>query len=634
MGNSSQNIITNLLTIAAFLQDSAGRSNSHRFSLSVKSSGLGSAFNLSCSTQDCQEILQNGHASHVNQALSDADGIAMMVVNEKSGTVLLRKIFKTWNVYTYAQDLVWWLSRVQAGRIVVMTVHRAGTRGVGAALKTLESLGSLLISYAPPRALWVWMFIAGGQTIVETIAPNNEWLRNSFAELYAHAYTEASFRDASSAVISKHNLHSDLCEHEAAMGSFCENHDYRKLSPGKRMFSVPGSNTAHKIGVVVCAGGRLQYLSNTLSKLLANDGILRFNVLVIVGRDPSNDGPNSSVISLLEVLQVKYKIIDIPREVPSVNHGLFQFYRKAWSTGINTFSSLKYIAFLDEDVEVSRDWLYTLSHFAPALDTDPSLWCVSGSAPGHRYVFPDPQIFLRGFRQPGWGYLFSMTEARSMVAKWPASSSVSLLYDNFLYRVMSRGRECIFPALSRSYHYGVGVNTVPEIHQLYFLDQPLHSGERVYLPPVVDLTQNVYERRVKSSLESAIPITRNPCAPGFLNPPSAHESKHFVFYFFMEEPNDSPEWATLAECIGAWPYSTQSHHHGCFEIPQPWGGSVWLVGVPYSRYKYLRPPSVPIWQIKSQQELESATAFSNTLRLPPKVNRTLALAFTDLFIKS
>lgn len=601
-----------------------------RFSLSVKSSGLGSAFNLSCLTQNCQEILQNEYASRVNQDLSSADGIVMMVVNEMSGSVLLRKTFNTWNVFTYAQDLVWWLSRVQAGRIVVMTVHRAGTHGVGAALSTLQSLGSLLISYAPPRALWVWMFIAGGRTIVEAIAPNSEWVHNSFAELYTHAYT---FHDASSAVISKHDLRSSLCEHEAAMGSFCENHDYRTPSPVQPMSSVTGSNITHKIGVVVCAGGRVQYLSNTLSKLLANDGILRFNVLVIVGRYPS-DGPNTSVISLLELLQVKYKIVDIPREVPSVNHGLFQFYRKAWSTGITTFTSLQYIAFLDEDVEVSRDWLETLSHFAPALDTDPSLWCVSGSAPGHRYVFPYPQIFLRGFRQPGWGYLFSMAEARSMVAKWPASSSVSLLYDNFLYSVMSRGRECIFPALSRSHHYGVGVNTVPEIHQLYFLDQPLHSGERVHLPPVEELTQKGYERRVKSSLESAIPITRNPCAPGFLIPPSTHESKHFVFYFFMEDPNDSPEWPTLAECIGAWPYSTQSHHHGCFEIPQPWGGSMWLVGVPYSRYRYLRPPSVPIWQIKSQQELDSATAFSNALRIPPKVNRTLALAFTDLFIKS
>ncbi|XP_037792101.1 protein O-linked-mannose beta-1,2-N-acetylglucosaminyltransferase 1-like [Penaeus monodon] len=418
-----------------------------QFSLSVKSSGLGSAFNLSCLTQNCQEILQNEHASRVNQDLSSADGIVMMVVNEMSGSVLLRKTFNTWNVFTHP-GLVWWV-KPSRRRIVVMTVPRAGTHG----------------TYQ--RSL-TWTFI----------------------------------------------------------------------------------------------------------------------------------------------------------------------YRKAWSTGITTFTSLQYIAFLDEDVEVSRDWLETLSHFAPALDTDPSLWCVSGSAPGHRYVFPYPQIFHRGFRQPGWGYLFSMAEARSMVAKWPASSSVSLLYDNFLYSVMSRGRECIFPALSRSHHYGVGVNTVPEIHQLYFLDQPLHSGERVHLPPVEELTQKGYESRVKFSLESAIPITRNPCAPGFLIPPGTHESKHFVFYFFMEDPNDSPEWPTLAECIGAWPYSTQSHHHGCFEIPQPWGGSMWLVGVPYSRYRYLRPPSVPIWQIKSQQELDSATAFSNALRIPPKVNRTLALAFTDLFIKS
>lgn len=572
----------------------------------------------------------------MGQDLNNADGIAVVVVNEKSGSVLLRKTFSTWNVFTYAHDLVWWISRVQPGRLVVMTVHRAGTHGIGAALPTLTSLGSLLISYAPPRALWVWVFIAGGRTILETIAPNSKWFYKSYAELYAHSYTELSYHDTSSAVIAKNDLHYDLCEMEAAMGSFCDNHKRKTLSAVQPMHLPPTkeSDVAHNIGVVVCAGGRVQYLANTLTKLLDNDGILRLNILVIIGRDPSNGGPNSSVISLLELLHVKYKVLDIPGDVPSVNHGLFQFYRKAWSTGITTFSGLHYIAFLDEDVEVSRDWLKMLSHFAPTLDTDPSLWCVSGSAPGHRNIFPDPQIFLRGFRQPGWGYLFSMAEARSMVSKWPDTSSVSLLYDDFLYRVMSRGRECIFPALSRSHHYGVGVNTVPEIHQLYFLDQPLHNGERVHLPPVEQLTQKQYEKRVKSSLERATPIVRNPCAPGFLVPPSAQDSKHFVFYFLMEDPKNTPEWPTLAECIGAWPYSTQSHHHGCFEVPQPWGGSLWLVGVPYSRYSYLRPSGVPIWKVISQQELDLATSFSNSLRIPPKVNRTLSLAETDLFMKT
>ncbi|XP_042205285.1 protein O-linked-mannose beta-1,2-N-acetylglucosaminyltransferase 1-like isoform X2 [Homarus americanus] len=607
--------------------------------MGVESSAMGAVFNLSCLMQECQQGFDHRLTPAASVATGAAktdwwmpdkdDGVVMTVLHDVTGSILLQKTFNTWNAFTYAQDLTWWVHKLQAGRVVVMVVRRAGTYGLGAALPTLTSLGSLLAPYAPPHALWVWAFVVGGQTLLETVAPNPHSLYNSKTLLYAHAVVplmpfSKPHKDTS---------HPLLCDSNAAMGPICDPVKPILMSPVlSRIEKISSQDDKKKVGVVVCAGGRLQYLAHTLTRLMETRKISISMVLVVVGTD-HNGLVDSSTLSLLEHFHFHYQVVNISQDVPSINHRLFQFYRAAWTAGIESFPDARYLAFLDEDVEVSHDWLEMLLHYAPALEIDASLWCVSGIGAAHINMYSDPHLMMRGSRQPGWGYLVLTAEARKAVAIWPDTSSVSLLYDNFLYRTVGQERECIYPVLSRSRHYGIGVNTLPDIHHFYFLERPLHNGSSVWLPPMTALTISEYDFWVWSRLSQASPITRNPCAPGFLISPKIYEPKDFVFYFFLDNLKNSLEWTLLAECIGAWPYSTQGMHSGTVELPQAWGGSLWLVGVPASPFESLKPSHIPAWHLTTREEFDQQASFFSSLRsITDQINRTLQVAVTQLFL--
>lgn len=563
------------------------------------------------------------------------DGVVMTILHETTGSILLKKTFSTWNIFTYAHDLTWWVEKVRAGRVVVMVVLRAGTYGLEAAFPTLTHLGSLLAPYAPPKALWIWGFVMGGQTFLETIMPNPYPLYNLHTALYAQAIVPAAKSTPQLYKTLIDTKHSFLCNSKAAMGPLCD-----PVSP-----VVPSSVSSleeknlyihdeEKVGVVVCAGGRLQYLAHTLIRLLDNQKLSTSRVLVAIGTNLSTGEPDPDILTLVKLFHLEFKVVKIPSDVPSINHGLFQFYRGAWAAGVEAFPNTPYLAFLDEDVEVSRNWLELLLHYAPALEVDASLWCVSGIGAAHINVHPDPHLIVRGSRQPGWGFLVLTAEARAAVAVWPETSSLSVLYDTFLFNTIGQERECIYPVLSRSRHYGVGVNTFPDIHHFYFLERPLYNGPPVPLPPVTALTTKTYESQVWSRLSKASTITRNPCAPGFLPSPRTAEPKDFVFYFFLDDPKNSLEWIMLAECVGAWPYSTQDMHQGTVELPQAWGGSLWLVGVPFSPYKSLKPSHIPVWYPNSEADFDEQYLFVSSLRTVPNLtNRTLEVATSQLFLK-
>ncbi|XP_066968900.1 protein O-linked-mannose beta-1,2-N-acetylglucosaminyltransferase 1-like [Macrobrachium rosenbergii] len=556
------------------------------------------------------------------------DGIVIQVMNEVTLANLITKTFNTWHPFTYAKYLVWWLEQVQPGRVVTMSIHRSGTAGLSPAIPFLVSLGSVLIPYAPPDALWMWVFIKGGKTLLESLSSSSKSFQH--ANLSSHMYLQRLQVPLYSLGNLKTFVYSNICSTCAAIRSVCDD-EYLGRFVAKRNLNI---NT-HKAGILLSAGGNIQHLAYTLHRLFSNPEIIKSMILVTVGTDYLTGKPNSSILSLLGILKINYKIIHVPSGAPSINHHLFMYYQKSWEAAVATFPEAEYLAFLDEDVEVSSDWFALLMDVAPALEKDSSLWCVSGTSVSHRFIHSDPQILLRASRQPGWGFLFQMSSVKEAVSLWPKYSNVSVLYDSFLFQVLAKGRECIYPVLSRARHYGVGVNTVPQIHQLYFLDLPLHNGKHIRIPPIDTLTWDSYEKRVTLQLQKAVPLTREPCAPGFLMPSDFEFATDYVFYFYMDSLSEAPEWTILAECIGAWPYSTQGMHRGSVELPQQGGGSLWLVGVPFSPYSSLKPSHVPVWRPEvNEAYLTKQMMFIASLYLPKDLgNRTLEKAELDIFQK-
>ncbi|MPC12144.1 Protein O-linked-mannose beta-1,2-N-acetylglucosaminyltransferase 1 [Portunus trituberculatus] len=598
------------------------------FSGDVVSAEDGASVGVSCLQEECDWRGWSDFSSFKKVTVfhpGEQDGLVMTVLHETTGVVLLRKTFRTWHIYSHALDLVWWVGRLRAGRVVVLVVRGSGTYGLGDAISALTDLGSLLARHAPPSALLAWAFIVGGRTLLETMSPYH---RPSNISLHAHFLLPAApilpVLPRGLVPVSQERV----CDSQAALGPLCD-----PVAPLVMTLSLVEDGQKEegkgKVGVVVCAGGRFQYLAHTLVKLLHNRGLAPHHVIVVFSGLPTPE-----VLTFLELLHLRHSVVDVPLEVPSINHRLFKFYREAWRVGVVTFPDVLYLAFLDEDVEVSPDWLSLLLHLAPALTLDSSLWCVTGSGSPHPAQYRDPRRVIRAGRQPGWGYLVLAAEARSVVGTWPDAAQ-TLLYDTFLMKTVGRGRECVFPMLARSRHYGVGVNTEPEIHHFYFLGLPLHDGSPAILPPPETLTQQQYDSQMWARLRAAVPVTRNPCAPGFLRAPDDGPPTDLVFFFFMDNLKNSLEWAMLGECVGAWPYSTQAMHRGTVELPQAWGGSMWLVGVPASPYHTLRPPAVPTWRPVTDRQLEEHDQYFSSLRPRPNLTaRTMDAALSHLFLSA
>ncbi|CAL4129378.1 unnamed protein product [Meganyctiphanes norvegica] len=559
--------------------------------------------------------------------LTEHDGLVMSVFHEDTGEILLTRTFQTWSAYAHAQDLVWWLGRVQTGRLVVLMIKQGGTYGLEAAYPTLRKLGSLLVGHTPPRALWIWIFVNGGQTISETLHPVTLWWvkppTRPPISLYTHGIYVKKVNEENTNPEDLRVVKNYFCEKHGAMGKICDI-STTQVSP------LHAVEKESEFGVVISAGGRVQYLANAIEHLLLCPELTINNIVVALSIDFKSGIPNPSAISLLKSYGIRYSIVNTP-DIPSINHRLFQFYRGVWRVALATFPLSKYLVFLDEDVSVSKTWMYTLLHAAPTLDVDSSLWCISGTGAAHPDIFHDPKVLLRADKQAGWGFLVRADDVHMAVESWPDDSNVSVLYDTYLHFEVGQGRECIYPSMARARHYGVGINTIGYLHQRYFLDLPLYDGPPVQLTPINQLIKDSYEMRIDTRIKSATPITQDPCTKDFLQilfPGSS--SQDYILYFILSSTK-TVAWTMLAECLGAWPYNLDGHHNWMWELPQSWGGSLFLVGVPASPYSRYRPKGYTIWPPNNEDSFfDKQERFSQSL-YPKPVVRTGDGIYSDLF---
>ncbi|CAL4148958.1 unnamed protein product, partial [Meganyctiphanes norvegica] len=555
--------------------------------------------------------------------LNKHDGLVMSVINKVTGKILLTRTFQTWSPYTHAQDLVWWLERVQAGGLVVLIVKRSGTYGLGAALPTLRKLGSLLVDHTPPRSLWLWVFVKGGPTIMESIQTISfQWP----ISLHTHLLYAKEAKMNTDITKTLHSVQNTFCNNHASMGNIC-NYNRKKLVP----LHFNKSNT--DFGVVISAGGRVQYLANAIEHLLQCPELTIDNIFAAISIDFKSGIPDSSTISLLELYGIRYRVVTSPSDTPTINHRLFQFYRGVWRVAIEIFPQSRYLVFLDEDVTVSKNWMSTLLHAAQALEADASLWCISGTGTPHPGI-NDPTLLLRGDMQPGWGYLVRADDVHLAAESWPDDSNDSVIAKRYLQLKIGHGRECIYPAMGRSQHFGVGVNTIDYLHQRYFLDPPFYDGPPVQLTPIHQLINDSYEIRVETQIKSATPITQDPCTKDFLQFPLPGSSLDFVFFFRLISA-DTLKWSCwqlLAECVGAWPYGTDRNHNYMWELPQSWGGTLWLVGVPASPYSKYMSRGYPLWPPLENLEkyIDKQDEFFQSLIPKPDIRKASGI-YSNLF---
>ncbi|ROT70495.1 Protein O-linked-mannose beta-1,2-N-acetylglucosaminyltransferase 1 [Penaeus vannamei] len=368
------------------------------------------------------------------------------------------------------------------------------------------------------------------------------------------------------------------------------------------LFALHLTPMAHWTWVFVKGGRTISetYLYHTLNALLTAPGAQRNNVLVVLG-----DAPQPTT-QLLRLINVNFTKVPVHGEG---NLKLFRYYRSVFQLVARTFPDAPAVIFLDEDVEVSPDFFSYMSQTLWLLREDPTLYCINGfSATGLKDRAFNPSRVLRGSVQVEWGFALTLSFIREVLSIWPDKPSDINIYDYWIYIHARHGRECVYPEMSRTFHYGMGMNSNAWTEETIFLSMPLLRERYVDLTRASDLQMNNWRRRLSYNISNATVLRGNPCSPNFI--PSDDLNDHYVFYYrldSMEAGNPSMfQFFQLFNCVGTWSISEQGHHEGVSIVTLSARATLYLVGAPYSSYSHLRPPTVSLWDINTIPEEEFA----------------------------
>ena len=153
-----------------------------------------------------------------------------------------------------------------------------------------------------------------------------------------------------------------------------------------------------------------------------------------------------------------------------------------------------------------------------------------------------------------------------------------------------KGRECIIPDISRTYHFGSsGLNMNPYFQEVYFSKHVLNTVPDVTLKNVESLQSEPYELIIHGLLRDAVVLdhSKDPCDGHFI--PNT-KNKVYVMYIDMQSERDFDHWMKVATCFKIWDLDARGFHKGLWRL---WlkGNQVLVVGHPYSPYSRKYKPS-------------------------------------------
>nr|XP_053650771.1 protein O-linked-mannose beta-1,2-N-acetylglucosaminyltransferase 1-like [Cherax quadricarinatus] len=534
--------------------------------------------------------------AHPHTPPTQGEGITLSVINQRKPALIFHRVFPLGLYWAHWADLEWHLERVAPGRVVVMTVSVFGAIGLRHAAQSLAHLGSVFALYLTPRACWTWVFIKGGRTISETV------ILQGIAQHKAHLILPLSHMPMPWNSNKNQRVEEErwqYCEAHGAMGGLCDEWSPDPL-PLLSAPPVGQQTTLAGVGVVVTAGNRHQYLYHTLTTLLATPGAQQHNVLVVLG-----DAPPSTT-QLLRLLDINFTKVAIQGQD---NTKLFRYYRSVFQLAVNTFPDAPAVIFLDEDVEVSPDFFSFMSQTLWLLHADPTIYCINAfSITGVSNRTFNPSRVFRGSVQVMWGYAVTPQFIQEALIKWPEDehNTNMIIYDFWLYMNVRRGRECVFPEVGRSSHYGVGTNYHSLLAEVAFVGRPMVRESGVPLVGVSKLQLPTWRQELSNNITAATPLLGNPCNEDFM--PSLNPKQLYVFYYRQDTNEkgtpDGRQYFVLLDCVGGWAQSVQGHHEGVSIITISIFTTLYVVGIPYSSYSHLKPPGLQLWNVDSLSEEE------------------------------
>ena len=291
------------------------------------------------------------------------------------------------------------------------------------------------------------------------------------------------------------------------------------------------------IPVLIIAADRPKYLLRCIYHLLLAHGVNKENIVVSI------DGSYSETEAVATLFGI--------RSFQSKSEGtksarVSRHYRRALKHVMQElYPRAPSLIIIEDDLQVALDFFYYFEHLLPMLEDD-DIYCISAwNDHGMEHAVHSPEAVYRVDGMPGLGWATSRKIVDELLPKWLPKERFTD-WDIWMRQpAQRRGRQCLIPDISRSFHFGEdGLNVNSKMQGLYFRNHAIFKEDqkvgKIQYRSLEKLSSSAYDDNLKMWLNTSKVILPSDfeCAPGLKKVPffsilsnSQDKLVSFILYF-------------------------------------------------------------------------------------------------------